>query len=423
MFKILAKYKLDSKIPIIIGNYEVLHFDEMPILVTGTNYYGQAIIGSLAAEDEKSGIYRYFAAVVTDADHFKFVKRKISYKELLNSYERIFVIDKDINDNIKAVYEVPLNQIPIAYLPLPSAYCPERPSIIGTDFSVSLKGDLADKHEAHVAQVISISKHYEQFLTTIIDSADISKHFKPEIRQYANEAASFKINFRISFGYEDLFFNGGIIIEYVTNFIKYSLNKLPAETEQLLTSQTGGEDFGTMVEASLKRAYGEMSMPYTNEQGLKLRDAALKIPFELQKITDNLGEGFQYIQVSVSDVAAPNSKQDVIGVIDNEFSNEILLSTELILAKGDESEKDNTYKSYTIRIYDLNTKTRKGSAYLANSEDPKIIDSPHITIEGKDDLSNSKYTESLHLSKLISVSAKTTKSKGKFKYLMIKFES
>jgi hypothetical protein len=66
MFQINKTRIFDSDIPVIADNYEVLHFDEYPILFIGTNNYGNKIIGSLLCEDEDTDIFRFLQIQVSD---------------------------------------------------------------------------------------------------------------------------------------------------------------------------------------------------------------------------------------------------------------------------------------------------------------------------------------------------------------------
>ncbi len=125
MFKINNNRNILSDLPIITDNYEVLHFDEFPILFIGLNRYGNKILGSLVCEDEEDdNLFRYFQSIVTNEVHSKFINKKISYLEALKSSTSIFVLDKNINDKILAVFHVSYEEIPEDYLPLANSFCP-----------------------------------------------------------------------------------------------------------------------------------------------------------------------------------------------------------------------------------------------------------------------------------------------------------
>jgi len=127
MFQIEDKYKIanSNDLPFITQNYTILHFDEFPILFTGSNDDGDKIIGSLLYEDTETDTFRYTHAIVKDLDLKKFLRRQISYRALIATAKVIFVIDKDINDNILSMYCIGYDKLPEDYLPLDSAYCPQ----------------------------------------------------------------------------------------------------------------------------------------------------------------------------------------------------------------------------------------------------------------------------------------------------------
>ena len=120
MFKIDIHNKIKTDLSIISDNYEVLHFDEFPILFTGTNIYGNTIVGSLACDNEDD-VFRYFHVIVSLKDFAEFKNQTKSYLDLLKIAQSVFVLDKDINGNVKNTYLLPLNKIPKDYLPLPTA--------------------------------------------------------------------------------------------------------------------------------------------------------------------------------------------------------------------------------------------------------------------------------------------------------------
>lgn len=96
MFEIDQGYSIESDLSQITDNYEILHFDEFPILFTGTNEYGNKIVGSFVEEDED--IFRYFIKIVNDRVYINFFNGEIPYLDLLNSTKDVFVVDKDINN-------------------------------------------------------------------------------------------------------------------------------------------------------------------------------------------------------------------------------------------------------------------------------------------------------------------------------------
>ena len=124
MFHINPKYKKDTEKPIIVKHYEVLHYDEFPILFAGLNCNGEIIIGSIIFEDDEKKVISYFHIIITIQHYNDFIKRKITYRKLMQESKALYVVNKDYNDKIKEIYYIPLEAIPADYLPLEGAYCP-----------------------------------------------------------------------------------------------------------------------------------------------------------------------------------------------------------------------------------------------------------------------------------------------------------
>ena len=74
MFDIENQYKVITTLPVITDNYRVLHFDEYPILFSGTNKYGNKLLSSLSSEEDD--IFRYFTIVLDDKQYSDFINRK-----------------------------------------------------------------------------------------------------------------------------------------------------------------------------------------------------------------------------------------------------------------------------------------------------------------------------------------------------------
>jgi len=118
MFSIDNSKVTKSDLPIIIANYEVFHFDEYPILFSGTNSYGNKIIGSIMYENDEEQTLRYIHLMVSDILFQKFITQKISYQKLILSCTNVFIIDKDINDKLITGYQIEAEDIPNEYLPI-----------------------------------------------------------------------------------------------------------------------------------------------------------------------------------------------------------------------------------------------------------------------------------------------------------------
>lgn len=106
------------------NNYVTLHFDEYPILFIGKNYKSDIIIGSFICEEDDQQTLKYFHSIVNTAIAIKFLKREMSYIEVLKAASTIYIVTKSDNDAILKIEEKEFLQLDKSFLPLNSAYCP-----------------------------------------------------------------------------------------------------------------------------------------------------------------------------------------------------------------------------------------------------------------------------------------------------------
>ena len=144
LFEILKGSIEDIELPIISDNYTVLYFDEFPMLFTGTNLDGDRIVGSLICEDEEKDIFRFLHLRVNNRDYLEFIRRRISYRQLIERQQKVFILDKDESDNIVNTYWVSTSIIPTSFLPHSDLMCPNAELVIGSEFTVSMKGKIGD---------------------------------------------------------------------------------------------------------------------------------------------------------------------------------------------------------------------------------------------------------------------------------------
>lgn len=419
MFNIQDKYKtIYAEWTNIVENMHIFHFDEFPILYAGTNSLGGKIIGSLVCEDDEGEIFRYFHCLVSTKQYSDFVKKKKSYRDLIDSMSSIFVLDKDISDNILNTYHIHSNEIPKEYLPLQNVFCPNIERAIGFDYSVSLQGKMADIHEAFSNTLANISKSANKVFSNFGDALKI-KSLNPHVHQLAYSEGSFKVNFRIKVENTGLYHNEDALKKYFQKCLDYSVNTLPVEADKLATGNINETVFEKDLIPSIMDVYKSFSYKFEDSYVKDVIDNMIDSIDDIEDISTQIGKGFTGIEF----IGFDNKKEEVsIGFIDKEFATKIRTVSKLISEIPNESETtDDSYNDYRIQIYDINTDTRKGIAHITNDDDTDIMDNPKIFIDGEANLIGSIFTESLHLNKWITVKAKAKKGKGKFKLLTIKF--
>lgn len=419
MFKIEENRNISSDLPIITDNYEVLHFDEFPILFIGSNGYGNKILGSLACEDEEDdSIFRYFQSIVSNEVFFKFINKKTSYLEALKSSSSIFILDKDINDKIISIYHIAFEEIPQDYRPLSNSFCPDVGLKLGFNFSASLKGALADINEAYNKPVGIITEGLIGVLEQAIASLKNLK-LKPEIHQVAYSPGSFRINLKLLLkDYFNIFIPPEEISTYVSDFIHYCTIYLPEEAEGISNDDFSAANEFVKLENSLLRLYDKSAIQQDDDIRKRLVEDTVKALPSLEMISDELGNGFKELEFLSNRHQTKDEFQ--IGFINNKISQSITDALELFADKKGEFEEDKVDKDYKISIYHLNTDTRTGNAYIPNDKDDSLMDKPKIIILGDDVLTGSIYTESLHLSKWISVTGRAKKMNGRYRQIQIK---
>lgn len=134
MFPIPLERRVRSDLPLITEAYEVLHFDQVPILFTGLNLYRNRVVGSSVDEDHKEGIERFFHAIVRPETYSRFIRREISYRDVLIDSQTVFVIDQALRTGTMTVAIYDVQAIPEEYFPSERSFCPVRASDKGTFF-------------------------------------------------------------------------------------------------------------------------------------------------------------------------------------------------------------------------------------------------------------------------------------------------
>jgi hypothetical protein len=420
MFEVPNQYKtMPSEWINISDNFHVFHFDEFPILYAGTNYLGNKIIGSLAHEDDENDLFRYFHFIVSNKQYNDFVKRKISYRNLIFSIGELFIIDKYISGSIANVYHAPVDALPLDYLPLENVFCPNVERAIGFDYTVSLQGGMADLHEAFSSTIASVGKSADKILNRLGNALKI-KLLNPHVYQLPSIEGSFELKFRVKVDDTGLFYKEEYLKNYFQLCLNYSINTLPAEAKQLTIGDISDTVFEKEIIPSAVAIYESFSYKMEESYIEALKANFLEAVDDIDAIGSQVGKGFNAVEFSGIDA----KNNDVsIGYIDKQYAEEITAISQYIEAlphKGEAS--DESYQDYRILVYDLNTDTRNGTAHIANIADADIMENPKIKVEGDADLAGSIFTESLHFNKWIVVKAKAKMINGKVRSLSIFFE-
>jgi hypothetical protein len=319
---------------------------------------------------------------------------------------------------VLSTYYLPFEEIPIDYLPLSSFFCPELNFKFSFEFGISLKGKLADLHEAVIKSAYSVTNSVASLIEEALDSLNDFK-LKPQILQQASSDGSFKINLKVKFlEYNNFFISEDEISEYVNKYLSYCVEDLPNEIERLTNNNSLDSDKFASLSKSAENLYLKAAMTYNQESRERLKADVIDSLPKVEKLAEEVGNGFKEIEILGK--IQENKSEIPIAFLDENQTKKISQATEFMLSNSSDSTQDEEDKVYSICIYHLNTDTRVGNAYIYSDEDKSTMDKPKIEILGDEELSGTNYTESLHLNKWIDVTGRAQKYKDKFKRISIK---
>jgi hypothetical protein len=418
MFDLSNQYKLISSLPIISSDYRVLHFDEYPILFSGTNRYGNKILGSLSYEDYENDYFRYFVIILTDKSYNKFLNRKVSYLELFKENNEIFVLDKDINDRVLSTYQIPLSAIPEDFLPRKNSYIPNYRSAPSLNYSFRLKGKLADLHKALVGDVNNVSQRIYNYLE---ESFKILEDFgiSPKIYLQPSQTGSYRVNFDVDFEQQEspLFpYDKQEIVDFMNQYLNYVAYILPEEEENVLIGDVNNSDKLSLLKRELENIYNKVQISPTvatyklvegiNSSAAKLTDVTEYIDSSNSFETLELGNYTEDGNVVSIGELIPNYRSSILERLLPEYVNKLV----------EKIETDDVLTEYRILVYRLNRETGKGAARLYFQDENYNKVNLSIDVRHKA-LSNSIFTKSLDEDKVVTVTGIATKRNSVYKKL------
>ncbi|UOE49656.1 hypothetical protein MTO98_01050 [Mucilaginibacter sp. SMC90] len=422
MFQIDKQRRVTSSFPIISDNYKVLHFDEYPILFSGTNRYSNKLIGSFSYEDYENDYFRYIVIIVDDKQYSDFFNRTKSYLQIINEVDQIYVIDKDINDIVLETYYLPLSEIPLEYLPSADSFIPKQQLSSSLNFGFSLKGKLADLHKALVSDVSGVSQRIYSYLEESLEALG-SLSLSPRIYSQPSVLGSYRLNFDIEFESDrqvSLFpIDQRKLTEFINSFLNYVAYTLPNETDEFLQLYSENSEKFQALRQSLLTVYENSNIRPSSTISDRLIENINNSANKLSEITEYLkiNESFNSIEVGSYDNQNDFSS---IGILTQDYKSSIqsklLVQDELLLLGDREVVTDGQQSDYRILVYQLNRYTGKGCARLYyNGEDYSNV---RLNIDrGDQELTNSIFTKSLDEDKVVDVKGIATKINGVYKKL------
>ncbi|WP_423148626.1 hypothetical protein [Rubrolithibacter danxiaensis] len=422
MFEIDNTYLRQSSLPVITDNYKVLHFDEYPILFSGTNRFGNKLLGSLAYEDVDNDVFRYFVIIVDDKQNSSFFNKSVSYLQLIKESQEMFIIDKDINDKVLAMYNVPLDIVPPDYLPLQNSFIPAKNVVSKSlSFSFSLKGKLADMHKALVNDVNSVNNRIYSYLNESIETLR-NLGLEPQVFSQPSEVGSYKLNFDVEFGFEKQLrmfpINPDIIGHFLNNYLQYVSQVLPSENDEFLSNLPEQSKNFQNLQKSLIGVYETANVKPSAALSDMLVDSINISANKLSEVTEYLkiSQSFNAIEIGNYD---DNGDFLSIGYLDSNYKSSV--SSKLLAEEKEVSTNDiiadESPQNYRILVYKLNIDTGNGGARIYEDNTEKFTKIKLTISKGDKDLSFSVFTKSLNEDIVVDVKGIAIKINGTIKEL------
>ena len=413
-----------TNIPLIVDNYRALHYeDEDPILFVGTNHFGSWIIGSSVEEDDSKAAEIFFHVPVTYSSYSSFLNGKKSYREIIESADSLFVIEKPYNQSLRTIrYLITPEQVPSEYLPLEDSFCPPQQTESSFLYVAQLRGGTADRQSVHPSDLSSIQSRIGKIIERVyVPFGNSLGSVVAEMRPATS--GSFELNYEVRvdpptqgslFPDSQNQFN-----ELAQAFIRFCLNDLPeylpSISEQAERIDRTSDVDPEPVKQLLEKFY---DLYQKKDCRQKLFELLCGTSGHLRMIAESVGTSFKVVGIANRIRAADGSKTDnTLGVIDDTFQHQIVEAEQLAESRIHSVVKDTDPKEYKIMIYHLNTNSRAGNALIV---DNGVWSRPRIKIDdGIGQLTESPYTLSLHKEENIRVKGIARRVDGKFKEIKI----
>ncbi|MFN1217599.1 hypothetical protein ACKW6Q_11575 [Chryseobacterium kwangjuense] len=416
---LLSTYRLTkSELPIITDNYQILHFDEYPILFIGTNKYGNKLIGSLADDDEDNNVFSYFTVILDDETYNAFLNKQITYRDIILNSDEIYIVQKDINGNILSKCVTEKSLIPSEYIPLENSYMPEFSFQEGQlNFSFSLKGKLADLHKAIVEDINIITEKIYVFLQ---EGLEVINHLNldPVIYSQPSSTGSYRLNFDIEFRniHSNNLFNLNLnkVTSFVQEFLTYlnSINTL----EELIHNKdtdTFKDLFKKLEDISLNnfKEKSSISRDFLNDQ-------IYKSTYKLYNVSEYLKDANSFDRIEFGNRNVDGNFKTLGFIYDNKHYIRHHEVMNKYIAFPDETFIDSNPQDYRILVYRINKETGKGAARLYLDDSEKYQKINLIILNNHNDLANTIFTQSLDENKVVTVKGKATIIDGVYRKLV-----
>jgi len=405
MFEIQLHKAIISDLPNIVDNYLELLADEYPILYTGTNKYGNRILGVIIEESDDFSVH-YFHVIIDDVSYYGFIDKKLTLRQILKAAGLMFIVSYK-GENIFDKNLISYSEIPEDYLPLEDSYCPDGFFIPSLNFGVSLKGKLADNHLIEIQDANQVQTSFGEVLTNALRTLD-DFELNPICYLEPAETGSFRVNYRIEFKpiQASLFhIDDKLLADYLKGLLNFIIDKLPQEGYTLKARNINSEAF-TEVETKLERIYEASSMGVPANQLLeeKLIENINKSALKFEEVSNQIKNSNSFARIELINYEE-NGGELGLGVIDKDFFDSIKtkLTIEEHAVIASKIEEDQVAKTYRVRVYHLNTESGNCWAYFYPDESEYHFKIPIRIRKNEKEYHNSILSKSLDEKKVISI--------------------
>lgn len=421
MFEVQLHKTITSDLPYIEGNYLELLADEYPILYTGTNKYGNRILG-VVIEESDDFLVHYFHVIIDDVAYYSFIDKKLTLREVLKFAPLIFVVSYE-GGNIIDENLISYSEIPEDYLPLEDSYCPDGFFIPSLNFGVSLKGKLADNHLVEIQDANQVQTSFGEVLINALRTLD-DFELNPVCYLEPAETGSFRVNYRIEFKpvQSSLFqVDDKLLADYLKGLLNFIIDKLPNEEYTLNQGNINSEAF-TEVEAKLERIYesSNMGIPANELLEEKLIENINKSALKFEEVSNQIRNSNSFARIELVNYEDDGGELG-LGVIDQDFFDSI--KTKLVIKEHapieSKIEEDQTAKTYRVRVYHLNTESGNCWAYFYPDESEYHFKIPIRIRKNEKEYHNSILSKSLDEKKVISIIGYAERTDGKVSSITI----
>jgi hypothetical protein len=420
LFEIKKHKSIVTDLPIITANHLILLSDENPILYTGSNKYGNKILGIIVEESDDYSLH-YFHVIINDETYYKFIDRKLTLRNILQSANLLFIISTK-NGRVFDSNIISFDEIPEDYLPLENSYCPSGFFMPSLNFGVSLKGKTSDNHLIEVHEANSVQTLFAEVLRNALWNLD-EFNLKPKCLLEPAKAGSFRVNYRIEFHPDQasLFHvNDELIADFLSKFLNYIIEKLPHESYSFNEKNIHSEAF-KKVEDTLEKIYesAHLGVPPAEVLEKDLIENLNKSALKFEDIVNQIKNSASFDRIELINYENKGGELG-LGVIDESFYESIREKLKTEDEKdSDVIEKDDFPQTYRVRVYDFSTESGRCWAYFYPDESEYNYKLRIFVNKGNKTYDNSILTKSLDERKVVNIKGIAERINGRIRHITI----